>query len=100
MHRFQSNHIEISQKSVYFHIKHEKKPTMIFSYFATPFYFFLAHTLAILPHCWSLPAAPRTTPRRHSYASTGPVWFSFFVTSFFENLAVGKIWLCKESEYH
>jgi hypothetical protein len=29
-----------------------------------------------------------------------PVWFSFFLTSFSENLAVGKIWLCRESEYH
>jgi hypothetical protein len=30
----------------------------------------------------------------------GPVWFSFFLTSFSENLAVGRIWLWKESEYH
>jgi hypothetical protein len=30
----------------------------------------------------------------------GPVWFSFFLTSFSENLAVGRIWLCRESEYH
>jgi hypothetical protein len=29
-----------------------------------------------------------------------PVWFSFFLTSFFENLAVGKIWLCRESAYY
>jgi hypothetical protein len=29
-----------------------------------------------------------------------PVWFSFFLTSFSENLAVGRIWLCRESEYH
>jgi hypothetical protein len=28
------------------------------------------------------------------------VWFSFFLTSFSENLAVGRIWLCIESEYH
>jgi hypothetical protein len=30
----------------------------------------------------------------------GPVWFSFFLTSFSENLAVGRIWLWGESEYH
>ena len=30
----------------------------------------------------------------------GPVWFSFFLISFFENLAVGRIWLWGESEYH
>jgi hypothetical protein len=30
----------------------------------------------------------------------GPVWFSFFLTSFSENLVVGRIWLCRESEYH
>jgi hypothetical protein len=29
-----------------------------------------------------------------------PVWFSFFLTSFSENLAVGRIWLCREPEYH
>jgi hypothetical protein len=29
----------------------------------------------------------------------GHVWFSFFI-SFFENLAVEKIWLCREFEYH
>jgi hypothetical protein len=29
-----------------------------------------------------------------------PVWFSFFLTIFSENLAVGRIWLWKESEYH
>jgi hypothetical protein len=29
-----------------------------------------------------------------------PIWFSFFLTSFSENLAVGRIWLCRESEYH
>jgi hypothetical protein len=23
-----------------------------------------------------------------------------FLTSFFENIAVGRIWLCRESEYH
>jgi hypothetical protein len=40
---------------------------------------------------WGLSSAPR-----HS----GPVWFSFFLTSFFENLAVGRIWLCRESKYH
>jgi hypothetical protein len=28
------------------------------------------------------------------------VWFSFFLTSFSENLAVGRIWLWRESEYH
>jgi hypothetical protein len=30
----------------------------------------------------------------------GPVWFSFFLTNFSENLAVRRIWLCEESEYH
>jgi hypothetical protein len=30
----------------------------------------------------------------------GHVWFSFFLTSFSENLAVGRIWLWRESEYH
>jgi hypothetical protein len=30
----------------------------------------------------------------------GPVWFSFFLTSFSENLVVGRIWLWRESEYH
>jgi hypothetical protein len=30
----------------------------------------------------------------------GHVWFSFFLTSFFENLAAGRIWLCRKSEYH
>jgi hypothetical protein len=29
-----------------------------------------------------------------------PVWFSFFLTSFSENLVVGRIWLWGESEYH
>jgi hypothetical protein len=28
------------------------------------------------------------------------VWFSFFLTSFSENLVVVRIWLCRESEYH
>jgi hypothetical protein len=30
----------------------------------------------------------------------GSVWFSFFLPSFSENLVVGRIWLCRESEYH
>jgi hypothetical protein len=30
----------------------------------------------------------------------GSVWFSFFLTSFSENLAVGRIWLWGESEYY
>jgi hypothetical protein len=29
-----------------------------------------------------------------------PVWFSFSLTIFSENLAMGRIWLWKESEYH
>jgi hypothetical protein len=29
-----------------------------------------------------------------------PVWFSFFLTSFSENLAVERIWLWGESKYH
>jgi hypothetical protein len=32
--------------------------------------------------------------------ANGPVWFSFFLTSFSENLAVGRIWLWGEFEYH
>jgi hypothetical protein len=35
---------------------------------------------------------------QHSLAK-GPVWFSFFLTSFSENLTVGRIWLWGESEY-
>jgi hypothetical protein len=34
------------------------------------------------------------------WPAIGRVWFSFFLTSFSENLAVGRIWLCGESEYH
>jgi hypothetical protein len=30
----------------------------------------------------------------------GPVWFSFFLTSFSENLAMRRIWLYRESKYH
>jgi hypothetical protein len=30
----------------------------------------------------------------------GPVWFSFFLTSFSENIAVERIWLWRKSEYH
>jgi hypothetical protein len=30
----------------------------------------------------------------------GHVWFNFFLTSFSENLAVERIWLCRESKYH
>jgi hypothetical protein len=30
----------------------------------------------------------------------GHVWFSFFLTSFSENLFVGRIWMWRESEYH
>jgi hypothetical protein len=33
-------------------------------------------------------------------AHNRPVWFSFFLTSFSENLAVKRIWLWKESEYY
>jgi hypothetical protein len=33
-------------------------------------------------------------------ADLGSVWFSFFLTNFSENLAMGRIWLCTESEYH
>jgi hypothetical protein len=39
----------------------------------------------------------------HSVSSglnKGPVWFSFLLTSFSENLTVGRIWLCRESKYH
>jgi hypothetical protein len=34
------------------------------------------------------------------HISKGPVWFSFFLTSFSENLAMRRIWLWGESEYH
>jgi hypothetical protein len=30
----------------------------------------------------------------------GSIWFSFFLTSFFENLAVERIWLWEESKYY
>jgi hypothetical protein len=30
----------------------------------------------------------------------GSVWFSFFLTNFSKNLAVRRIWLWGESEYH
>jgi hypothetical protein len=30
----------------------------------------------------------------------GSVCFNFFLTRFSKNLAVGRIWLCRESEYH
>jgi hypothetical protein len=38
----------------------------------------------------------------HGYTmrGTGPVWFSFFLTSFSKNLAVVRIWLWGESGYH
>jgi hypothetical protein len=35
-----------------------------------------------------------------SYQAKGTVWFSFFLTSFSENLVVGRIWLWEESKYH
>jgi|SwirhisoilCB3_FD_contig_81_629151_length_1220_multi_4_in_0_out_0_3 hypothetical protein len=35
-----------------------------------------------------------------SVAGLVPVWFSFFLTSFSENLAVVRIWLWGESEYN
>jgi hypothetical protein len=41
-----------------------------------------------------------TTNTTSEVANKGPVWFSFFLTSFSENLAVGRIWLWGESEYH
>jgi hypothetical protein len=43
----------------------------------------------------------RTTDARGRHGNGhGPVWFSFFLTSFSVNLAVRRIWLCRESEYH
>jgi hypothetical protein len=38
----------------------------------------------------------------HTIIDTRPisVWISFFLTSFSENLAVGRICLCRESEYY
>jgi hypothetical protein len=48
-----------------------------------------------------LPAADRHYGDASSTSQTAhAVWFSFFLTSFFENLAVGRIWLCRESKYH
>jgi hypothetical protein len=41
-----------------------------------------------------------TRPHGHRKNNIGPVWFSFFLTSFSENLAVRRIWLLGESEYH
>jgi hypothetical protein len=41
-----------------------------------------------------------TTGEVNNRGHNGSVWFSFFLTSFSENLAVGRIWLCRESEYH
>jgi hypothetical protein len=46
---------------------------------------------------WSL-AVGRQRRLRVDYK--WPVWFSFFLTSFSENLAMERIWLCRESEYH
>jgi hypothetical protein len=44
---------------------------------------------------WRNTCGVGTEPR-----SSGPVWFSFFLNSFSENLAVERIWLWGESEYH
>jgi hypothetical protein len=38
--------------------------------------------------------------RDQSLLIYGPVWFSFFLNSFSENLAVERIWLWGESKYH
>jgi hypothetical protein len=63
----------------------------------------LQSQLSVSAKYWLLPLHPQF---RASWASLlllqifGPVWFSFFLTSFSENLAVGRIWLCRESVYH
>jgi hypothetical protein len=44
------------------------------------------------------PAAPPKFPSPSRLF--GAVWFSFFLTSFSENIVVGRIWLCRESEYY
>jgi hypothetical protein len=58
---------------------------------------------------WPRPAAennelcPLQAPTRDDERGQGRckhVWFSFFLTIFFKNLAVGRIWLWRESEYH
>jgi hypothetical protein len=45
---------------------------------------------------------PPTNQANIGYDSpyNGHVWFSFFLTSFSENLAMGRIWLWEKSEYH
>jgi hypothetical protein len=49
----------------------------------------------------SAAAAPATnSKKKKSVEALLPVWFSFFLTNFSENLAVRRIWLCRESEYH
>ena len=60
------------------------------------------------PMLWRGVAWPGTTrgsdeARSAARPRTGmawPVWFSFFLTSFSENLAVERIWLWGESEYY
>jgi hypothetical protein len=32
-------------------------------------------------------------------STIGPIWFSFFLTSFYKNLVVERIWLRRESKY-
>jgi hypothetical protein len=56
----------------------------------------------IFPCCPPSPAdGTIATPEGAAGApDLGHVWFSFFLTSFSENLAVERIWLWRESEYH
>jgi hypothetical protein len=55
-----------------------------------------------LPHLREKGGSKRNNRTNEKAASTQhrPVWFSFFLTSFSENLAVRRIWLWGESEYH
>jgi hypothetical protein len=69
------------------------------------------HFFGILEcHCWAMRGVPRVAalvlktylfslPRRPR-EDMGLVWFSFFLTSFSENLTGRRIWLWGESEYH
>jgi hypothetical protein len=50
--------------------------------------------------CIAKSGRPAAGRQQHRVVYYGPVWFSFFLTSFSENLAVRRIWLWEESEYH
>jgi hypothetical protein len=52
--------------------------------------------LSTVPACDGMGAGDKAASHTADYM---PVWFSFFLTSFSENLAVERIWLWEESEY-